>query len=67
MLDVIIRGGNVVSPESTERFDVGVKDGRIVVFAEENSIDLEAARTIDARGKYVIPAASTRTSISTSR
>ena len=36
-------------------FDVGVKDGRIVVFAEENSVDLEAARTIDAHGMYLIP------------
>ena len=55
MLDIIIRGGNVVSPDSTERFDVGVKDGRIVVFAEENSVDLEAARTIDAHGMYLVP------------
>ncbi len=55
MLDVLIRGGAVVTPATTERFDVGVKDGRIVAFAEENSIDLRAARTIDARGKYVIP------------
>ena len=55
MLDTIIRGGNVVSPDSTERFDVGVKDGRIVVFAEENSVDLEAARTIDAHGMYLVP------------
>src|ERR1700722_20985298 len=55
MLDVIIRGGNVVSPDSTERFDGGVKDSLIVVFAEENSVDLEAARTIDAHGMYLIP------------
>ena len=55
MLDVLIRGGTVVSPDRTERFDVGVKDGRIVVLADDNAVDLEAARTIDARGKYVIP------------
>jgi dihydropyrimidinase len=55
MLDVLIRGGAVVTPAATERFDVGVKDGRIVAFAEENSVDLHAARTVDARGKYVIP------------
>ena len=55
MLDVLIRGGDIVSPDSTERFDIGVKDGRIVAFAEENSVDLKAARTVDARGKYVIP------------
>src|ERR1700742_3996244 len=55
MLDVLIRGGNIVSPDNTQKFDVGVKDGRIVVFAEENSLDLQAARTVDARGKFVIP------------
>jgi dihydropyrimidinase len=55
MLDVVIQGGTVVSPQTTERFDIGVKDGRIAAFAAENSIDMPATRTIDARGKYVIP------------
>jgi dihydropyrimidinase len=55
MLDVLIRGAMVVSPDSTERFDVGVKDGRIVAFADENSVDLQATRTINAHGKYLIP------------
>ena len=55
MLDVLIQGGIVVSPQATEKFDVGVKDGRIVAFAAENSVDMDATRTIDARGKYVIP------------
>jgi len=55
MLDVLIRGGTVVTPTSTQRFDVGVKDGRIVAFAEENSVSLHSSRTVDAHGKYVIP------------
>ena len=55
MLDVLIRGGNVVTPAGAETFDVGVKDGRIVAFAGDDSLDLEAARTVDARGKYVVP------------
>jgi dihydropyrimidinase len=55
MLDVLIQGGTVVSPDASEPFDVGIKDGRIVVFAAPLSIDLEAMRIIDARGKYVIP------------
>ena len=55
MLDVLIRGGTVVSPDASVAFDVGIKDGRIVAFAAPNSIELSAARTIDARGKYVIP------------
>ena len=67
MLDVLIRGGTVVTPATTERFDVGVKDGRIVAFAEENSVDLRAARTVDARGNTSSRAALTRTSTSTWR
>ena len=55
MLDVLIRGGTVVSPQSSSRFDLGIQDGRIVVFAEENSVDLKAARTIDAHGMYLVP------------
>jgi dihydropyrimidinase len=55
MLDVLIQGGTVVSPDTSEPFDIGIKDGRIVVFASPLSIDLEAMRVIDARGKYVIP------------
>jgi dihydropyrimidinase len=55
MLDVLIRGGTVVSPQSSSRFDLGIQDGRIVVFATPNSVDLAATRIIDAQGKYVVP------------
>ncbi len=55
MLDVLIQGGSVVSPDRTERCDVGVHDGRIVLLAAPNTLDLEAVRTIDARGKFVVP------------
>src|ERR1700741_5682870 len=55
MLDILIRGGTVVSPQTTEQFDIGIKNGRIVAFAAPNSIDLTANRMIDARGKYVVP------------
>jgi dihydropyrimidinase len=48
MLDVLIQGGTVVSPDASEPFDIGVKDGRIVVFAAPRSLDLEATRVIDA-------------------
>ena len=42
MLDVLIQGGTVVSPDASEPFDIGIKDGRIVVFAAPSSIDLAA-------------------------
>ena len=55
MLDVLIQGGSVVSPHATERCDVGIRDGRVVVLAAPQSLDFEAARVIDARGKFVVP------------
>jgi dihydropyrimidinase len=55
MLDVIIKGGTVVSPDTTEQIDVGVSGGRIVVLAAPESLSLEAGRVIDARGKLVVP------------
>jgi dihydropyrimidinase len=55
MLDVLISGGTVVSPQTCEPCDLGIKDGRIVVFAAPHSVDMDAARRIDATGKFVIP------------
>lgn len=55
MLDVVIRGGTVVSPYATEEIDVGIRDGRVVVLAAAHSLDVEAARVIDASGKFVVP------------
>ena len=53
MYDVIIKNGNVVSPSSTVKCDVAIKDGKIAalgIFASS-----EAERVIDAEGKYVLP------------
>jgi len=54
MLDVLIKGGDVVdgTGAARRRADVGIKDGRIV---EIGAIETEAARTIDATGKLVAP------------
>jgi len=67
MLDVLIRGGSVVSPHSTEQCDVGIADGRIVVLAAPQSLDMPAARVIEASGHWFYPAASTLMSTSISR
>ena len=55
MLDLLIKGGQVVTPSGTGDFDVGVQGEKIVLVAERNAIDVEAHRTVDASGKYVLP------------
>ena len=53
--DLVIKGGRVIDPslrlDATR--DIGVAQGRIA--AVEPSIAAEAATTIDARGKLVVP------------
>ncbi len=51
-LDLVVRGGTVVTSSDTTRCDVGIRDGRIVVLGS----DLPAgARVIDASGLLVLP------------
>ncbi|MBL8567690.1 MAG: dihydropyrimidinase [Phreatobacter sp.] len=51
-LDLAIRGGTVITASDTIRCDVGIKDGKIALLAENIT---EAARTIDASGLIVMP------------
>lgn len=51
-MDVAIVGGTVVTADATYRADVGVQDGRIRQIGGELP---PARRTIDARGRYVMP------------
>ena len=55
MLDMIIRGGQVVAPEGAADLDVGIQDGRIAVVAAPGTLDGEAGRIIDATGMIVFP------------
>ena len=55
MLDLIVRGGEVVRPEGAGRFDLGVREGRIAVVAAAGALEAEAAREVDARGLVVLP------------
>ena len=54
MLDIMIKNGTVVSPDSNIQACVGVKDGKIVAVADEANMP-EAERVVDAKGLYVIP------------
>ena len=55
MLDLVIRGGQVVTPWGVGSWDVAVGGERIVAVAEPDSLTADVARVIDATGKIVIP------------
>lgn len=53
MYDLLIKNGNVVSPVSTCKYDIAIKDGKISAlgFFDEK----EAYKVVDATDKYVMP------------
>jgi len=56
MLDLIIRGGDVVTPQGVARCDVAIKGETIAAVAAPGTLaDADAARVIDAAGKIVMP------------
>ena len=50
-LDLVIRGGTVVTPAGTRTCDVGIRDGRIAALGA----GLAGARTLEAAGRLVLP------------
>ena len=55
MLDLIVRGGQVVTPWGTGDWDVAVQGEKIVAIAAAGTLTEEAGRIIDATGKVVVP------------
>jgi dihydropyrimidinase len=55
MLDLVIRGGQVVTPDGVGRWDIGVEGERIVAIGAPGTLPQESARAIEASGKLVIP------------
>src|SRR5262249_61171996 len=53
MLDLVIRGGRVVTPSGVGTWDLGVQGERIAALGAPGT--LPAARVIDATGKVVVP------------
>jgi dihydropyrimidinase len=53
-LDTVIRGGTIVTASDTTRGDVGILGDKIVAIASELNAE-NAARVIDAAGRYVMP------------
>ncbi|OLB53754.1 MAG: hypothetical protein AUH99_01420 [Candidatus Rokubacteria bacterium 13_2_20CM_2_70_11] len=54
MLDLVIRGGDVVTPQGVGRWDVAVQGERIVAVGLPDP-GTSAGRVIDATGKIVVP------------
>ena len=55
MLDLIVKGGQVVTPQGADVMDVGVQGGKIVAVGWLGTLAADAARVIDATGKIVVP------------
>ena len=55
MLDLIIRGGQVVTPWGVGNWDVAVQGEKIVAVALEGTLPGEVGRVLDATGKVVAP------------
>jgi len=55
VLDLVIRGGRVVTPQGVGAWDVGVQGERIAVLAEPGSLPSDAAKVINAAGLVVSP------------
>ena len=55
MLDLIVRGGQVVTPDVVATLDIGIEDGRIAMLGQPGALGDDAGRVIDAGGKIVLP------------
>jgi dihydropyrimidinase len=55
VLDLVIRGGRVVTPWGVGNWDVAIQGEKIVAVAEPTSLTRDIGRIIDATGKLVIP------------
>ena len=54
MIDVLIKGGRIVSGGGVQEADLAVQDGKIAGVVQRGLIG-EARRTIEAEGKLVLP------------
>ena len=53
MYDLILKNCNIVNENTITESDIAIKDSRIELIA--SSINVEAKKTIDVNGRYVIP------------
>ena len=55
MLDMIIKGGTVVTPSGVGEWDIGVQDSRIAAIALPGHLPDEGVTVVDAAGRIVVP------------
>ena len=55
MLDLVIKGGQVVMPHGVASLDIGVQGEKIVALGSPDTLTSNAGRVIDAVGKIVVP------------
>ena len=55
MVDLVVRGGQVVTPWGVGGWDVAVEAGKIVAVAEPGTLPGDVGRVVDAAGKIVVP------------
>jgi dihydropyrimidinase len=55
MADMIIRGGQVITPAGVGNWDVVVQGETIAAVTEPGTLSTEDVRVIDAMGKIVVP------------
>ena len=55
MLDLIIKGGQVVTPQGVGDLEVAIQDGKVAAVAHPGVLEAETKEIIDATGKIVLP------------
>ena len=55
MIDLVIRGGQVVTPWGVGGWDVAVQGEKIVAVAEQGALSGDVGRVVDATGRIVVP------------
>ena len=55
MLDCVVKGGQVVTPQAVGEMDVGIQGEKIVAVGWAGTLSEQATQVIDASGKIVIP------------
>ena len=53
--DLLVRGGLVISARGRSRLDLAARDGRFVAIGAPGELDVEAAETVEADGRLVLP------------